>query len=247
MGRVFKDENIKNGVADLALLMKKSKYTVVLTGAGMDTESNIPDFRSENGWWKNIDSRTVADIDTFYENYSLFHEFYAMRLNLLEGIKPHKGHYILAELEEKGIIQSIATQNVASLHTIAGSKKVYELHGNIRRIRCNSCNNTSELQNFLNKEKCGICGDKALRPNVVLFGETLPSDAWDNALYEIKKCDLLIVIGTSLEVYPVNQLPTLTKGKTVFINNEERGTNNLFDLILIGKAKEVLKELNNNL
>lgn len=226
-------------VKELAALIKNSKHVVVLTGAGMDTESNIPDFRGKEGWWKNIDPRTVASIDTFRENYSLFHEFYSMRLKMLEGIKPHEGHFILAELESKGRIESIATQNVAGLHALAGSRKVYELHGNIRSIRCNSCNREAKVKNFLNKEKCKSCGGH-LRPGVVLFGEMLPTEAWDSALNDIERADLLIVIGSSLEVYPVNQLPMLTKGKTVLINNEDRGGTGMFDLKIIGKAREVL-------
>ncbi|ABR47668.1 Silent information regulator protein Sir2 [Alkaliphilus metalliredigens QYMF] len=247
MSSVFNGERMKDGVIKLASLIKKSKDTVILTGAGMDTESNIPDFRSEKGWWRSIDPRTVANIDTFYENYSLFHEFYDMRLRLLVGIQPHKGHYILSDLEKKGMIRSIATQNVAGLHVMAGSQNVYELHGNIRKIRCNNCNHEASLERFLAVETCGSCGDKGLRPSVILFGETLPPKAWDSALRDIQKCDLLIVIGTSLEVYPVNHLPMLTKGKKVFINNEERSTDYAFDLTIIGKAKEVLEALNHYL
>lgn len=237
---------MKKEVMELRRLLKSSKHVVVLTGAGMDTESNIPDFRGKEGWWKNIDPRTVASIETFHESYSLFHEFYSMRLKMLEGIKPHKGHFILAELESKGMIESIATQNVTGLHAMAGSRRVYELHGNIRSIRCNNCHREVCVKSFLNKEKCKFCGGD-LRPGVVLFGEMLPSEAWDSALSDIKSSDLLIVIGTSLEVYPVNQLPMMTRGKTVLINNEDRGSKGMFALKIIGSAREVLQELNHNL
>ncbi|NBG88198.1 NAD-dependent deacylase [Isachenkonia alkalipeptolytica] len=237
---------MKNEVMELADLLKNSKHVVVLTGAGMDTESNIPDFRGKDGWWKNMDPRTVASIDTLQENYSLFHEFYSMRLKMLEGVKPHKGHFILAELESRGMIEGIATQNVAGLHAMAGSRRVYELHGNIRSIRCNNCHREAGLKNFLNKEKCNFCGG-ALRPGVVLFGEMLPNEAWDSAMSAIERSDLLVVIGTSLEVYPVNQLPMMTRGKTVLINNEDRGGSGMFDLKIIGKAREVLEELYDNL
>lgn len=240
---LFKD--IKKGAEILITGMKESEGTVVLTGAGMDTESNIPDFRGKDGWWRNIDPRTVASIDTFYKNYSLFHEFYSMRIKLLENIKPHEGHYILAEFQDKGLINSIATQNVSGLHRIAGSKKVYELHGNIQTVICNHCGHKVDLVDFLDKNNCDFCGNRTLRPNVVLFGEALPKSAWVLAESDIRKCDLLIIIGTSLEVYPVNQLPLFSKGKIVLINNEDINTNYGFDLKLIGKAKEVLKELRN--
>ena len=243
MGNLFHQERLEEGIKELATWLLKSNHTVVLTGAGMDTESNIPDFRGKNGWWRNIDPRTVANIDAFYENHELFHEFYKMRLELLEGIVPHQGHYILAKLEQEGLIKSIATQNVAGLHDAAGSQNVHELHGSIRSIRCNSCKHQAVLEDFLNKKGCSKCGRDALRPNVVLFGESLPSDAWDASFHEIEKSDLLIVIGTSLEVYPVNQLPMAAKGKTVLINNEDIGSNYSFNLRLIANAKEVLEGL----
>jgi len=242
MKNFFQGEDIKLGVEKLADMMKESKYTVVLTGAGMDTESNIPDFRGKNGLWKNINPMLVANINSFYENYELFHEFYSVRIKKREHVKPHDGHYILADFEKRGIIKSIATQNVSGLHRLAGSKRVYELHGNIRKIICNSCEREASLKDFLNKEKCKFCGN-LLRPAVVLFGETLPMDTWNLAESDIKKCDLLIVIGTSLEVYPVNQFPKITRGKTVLINNEDLSFDHEFDLKLIGKAREVLREL----
>lgn len=243
MVKLYKDENIKKGVEELAFLIKNSGSAIVLTGAGMDTESNIPDFRSKKGWWKNIDPRTVASVEALAQNYPLFHEFYTMRLKLLESVEPHPGHYVLADLEKRGIIKSISTQNIAGLHTLAGSQRVYELHGNIRIFKCNSCGQEASSKDFLTKEKCRSCGDRALRPNVVLFGEALPQDTWQAALAEIEGSDLLIVIGTSLEVYPVNQLPLIAKGKKVFINYEDRGEGYSFDIRIIGKAKEVLEEV----
>lgn len=243
MNMFWEGKDIKNGVEMLALLMKDSRNTVVLTGAGMDTESNIPDFRGKSGWWRNIDPSRVASVQTLQQNYTLFHEFYSMRIELLQDVRPHKGHYILADFEQKGVIKSIATQNVSCLHRQAGSKTVYELHGNIKTIRCNSCNHEAALQDFLDKKNCSICGRNALRPNVVLFGEYLPRDAWSLAERDIRGCDLLIVIGTSLKVHPVNQLPMLATGKVVLINDEDTSSGCKFDLKIIGKAREVLEEL----
>lgn len=242
-GIEYKGEDIKKGAKILVQLMKQSANTVVLTGAGMDTESDIPDFRGKNGLWRNMDPRLVASIDSFYENYELFHEFYSARIKLLEDIKPHDGHYILANFERQGIIKSIATQNVSGLHHMAGNKKVYELHGNIKRVKCNQCNHEAELKDFLSKKNCNKCGN-LLRPGVVLFGEALPNDVWALAENDINKCDLLIVIGTSLEVYPVNQFPKIANGKTAFLNNEDVRFDHEFDIKIIGKAKEILQELN---
>lgn len=230
-------------ILELADLIEKSKYTVVFTGAGMDTESNIPDFRSKSGWWKNIDPSKVASIDALNKNYELFHEFYTMRINSLKNCTPHNGHHILAKLEERGLIQSIATQNVSGLHTKAGSKRVHELHGNIEKIKCDTCGRIAEVSDFIETKNCKRCGDGKLRPGVTLFGEMLPQEAWSATIEEVEKSKLLIVIGTSLEVYPANRIPKMTKGKTVLINMED-DKDMIFDIKIKGKAKEVLEEVN---
>ncbi|WP_332645298.1 SIR2 family NAD-dependent protein deacylase [Lysinibacillus sp. 54212] len=222
--------------------LQHAKGTVVLTGAGMSTESGIPDFRSHTGWWRNIDPRIVATVDALEHNYDLFYDFYCMRLERLKNCKPHEGHYILASLEEQGLISSVATQNVDGFHKAAGSNKVYELHGNIHHIRCHECQQPSTINAFLAKENCSSCGGK-LRPGIVLFGEFLPESAWAKALGSIQQADLVIVIGTSLEVYPVNQLPSMTNGRTVYINMEVDEYENEFDLIIQGSAKEVLQAI----
>jgi NAD-dependent deacetylase len=234
---------MENKVRELKDLMEKARHVVVLTGAGMDTESNIPDFRGKDGLWRNLDPRLLASVDTFEENYPLFREFYATRLKLLETRQPHRGHYILAELEEKGLIQAIATQNVSRLHHLAGSKHVYELHGNIRTFRCHYCNEPAEPEEFFDNRNCSNCAQPGLRPNVTLFGESLPTDAWNNTMTEVLQSDLLIVIGTSLEVSPVNQIPRFAKGKTVYINDEIAAKGYHFDLVIQGKAKKVLEQL----
>lgn len=229
-------------IKELASMLKSSENIVVMTGAGMDTESNIPDFRSKDGWWKKLDPRAVASVDTLYENYALFHEFYSYRIKLLEDIIPHDGHYVLSDLEEKGLIKSIVTQNVSGLHRGAGNKNVYELHGNIKSIRCNNCNKIANIDDFLEKKNCSYCDKKALRPEIVLFGEALPTADWESAFEDIENSDLLIIIGTSLEVSPVNQFPRITRGRTIYINREDN-LNYDFNLKIIGSAKETLLQL----
>lgn len=225
----------------LATWILESSHTTVFTGAGMSTESNIPDFRSKDGWWRKIDPRTVATTQALRNNYDLFHEFYRARIETLASCKPHQGHEILAKWEQRGLLQAVSTQNVDGFHAEAGNRHVYELHGSIHKVRCAACGKSAEMKQFLDKEPCPFCGGK-LRPGVVLFGEMLPEDSWNASLSHIRKSDLVIVIGTSLEVYPANQLPTMTKGKTVYINAEIEG-HSYFDLTIQGKAGEVLKQV----
>jgi len=222
--------------------IKESGFTVVLTGAGMSTESGLPDFRSKSGWWRNYDPSTIATVDALESNYPLFHDFYSMRIKTLEDCSPHQGHYILAEWDKANMVYSIATQNVDGFHKAAGSSRVHELHGSLRNVRCSVCGEPDTVESFLDGEVCGSCGER-LRPGVVLFGEMLPQNAWDCALEDINRADLVIVIGTSLQVYPVNQLPTMTKGKTVLINYEVHDGGSRFDMVIQGKARDVLVQL----
>ncbi|MEK4628508.1 NAD-dependent deacylase [Solibacillus sp. FSL R7-0682] len=226
--------------------MKNSNSTVVLTGAGMSTESGIPDFRSQSGWWQNIDPRSVASVESLQHHYELFREFYQMRIEALTNIEPHIGHQILADWEKRGLVALIATQNVDQLHHKAGSEEVAELHGNIVTIRCTSCVKPHTIEHFLNNSVCTYCTGK-LRPNVVLFGESLPQEAWNRSFNEIQNADLVIVIGTSLEVYPVNQLPRMARGKLVYINLDVSGSTRQFDLVLEGSAGEVLTKIDQKL
>lgn len=232
--------DIEEQIHVLADWMKASKATVVLTGAGMSTESGVPDFRSPSGWWRNIDPTTVATVEALEENYALFHDFYSMRIQALNGLYPNEGHRILAELEKKNLVHKIATQNVDGFHQLAGSQNVYELHGSIRSCRCEDCGKGAKNEELLQGHACSHCGGR-LRPNVVLFDEMLPQDAWQQAVDAIVDAELVIVIGSSLNVYPANQLPFMTKGKTVAINLEPTAMDDNFDLVIHGKAGEVLQ------
>lgn len=233
----------KASIERLAEMIRESKYTVVLTGAGMSTESGIPDFRSEGGWWRRINPATVATVDALENNYELFKEFYKHRFKSLEPCKPNIGHLILAEWENSGLIKSVMTQNVDGLHKKAGSQKIHELHGSINDVLCHSCGDKHTKESFINEESCKKCGGK-LRPGVVLFGESLPILAWENAYREIETSDLLIVIGTSLNVSPVNSLPLAAGGERVLINMESTSFDNKFDPIIHDKAGLVLDEVN---
>ncbi|MGQ7890622.1 SIR2 family NAD-dependent protein deacylase [Paenibacillus sp. WC2504] len=223
---------------EVAQIISISKNMVVLTGAGCSVESGVPDFRSPSGWWNQIDPRTVATVKALETNYPLFHSFYTTRVNHLRKILPHAGHAILARWEQVGHIKLITTQNVDGLHQAAGSSHVQELHGSIKEFRCHSCRKATDEEAFVNERPCQ-CGGK-LRPSIVLFGENLPNDAWQRSMAAIESADVVMVIGTSLQVHPVNQLPFITKGKLILINAEETGQEDRFDFFLRGKAAETL-------
>lgn len=235
------DENVSRA----AMLIRDARRMVLISGAGLSVDSGVKDFRSPSGWWRNIDPRTVATVEALESNYDLFHAFYSARITQLQTIVPHRGHFILAEWEKRGMLACVCTQNVDGLHQAAGSRTVHELHGTIRTHRCHACGSPHTEEAFLRKAKCPCGGN--LRPNVVLFGEMLPSEAWDLSMAAIREADVVLVIGTSLQVAPVNQLPFLTRAKRIFINAEETGYEDQFDVFIKGRALDSLVGLKERL
>lgn len=226
-------------------LLKESKYTVVFTGAGMSTESGLPDFRSSGtGLWTKKDPSKIASTKALNENVKEFTEFYRERVLGVKEFGPHRGHYILAEWEEKGIIQSIITQNVDGFHQLAGSKRVAELHGTLQKLHCQSCGKEYDSEEYVNREYYCSCGG-ILRPSVVLFGEMLPQDAFQMAVEEAEKAELFIVLGSSLTVTPANQFPLLAKqsgAKLVIVNLDPTPLDMYADEVIHGKKiGELLK------
>ncbi|MEC5423906.1 NAD-dependent protein deacylase [Virgibacillus sp. C22-A2] len=204
--------------------LSESNYTVVFTGAGMSTESGLPDFRSANqGMWNKVDPSKIASTKALNDNVDAFITFYRERVLGVKDYKPHKGHDILADWEKHGIIQSIITQNVDGFHQEAGSKRVAELHGTLRKLHCQSCGQNYSSESYIDRKYHCSCGG-ILRPSITLFGETLPEDAFQLALEETQKATLFIVLGSSLSVTPANQFPLIAKengAKLVIINREE--------------------------
>ncbi|WP_010648679.1 NAD-dependent protein deacylase [Oceanobacillus massiliensis] len=228
--------------------LKDSHYTVVFTGAGMSTESGLPDFRSSNqGLWEKKDPSKIASIDALNNNVKDFTAFYRERVLGVTEYHPHKGHYILAEWERLGIIQSIITQNVDGFHQLAGSKRVAELHGTLQKLHCQECGKVFDSNEYIKQEYHCSCGG-VLRPSIVLFGETLPEDAFQLALNEAQRADLLIVLGSSLSVTPANQFPLIAKengARMVIVNEEQTELDAYADLVIHNKKIGVLlQELN---
>lgn len=232
----------------LAKLLKESRYTVILTGAGMSTESGLPDFRStKTGLWTKKDPSQLASTDALNRNVEKFFEFYRHRVIGLNECKPHKGHEILAEWESKGLIKSIITQNIDGFHQEAGSRNVYELHGTMKKVHCQNCGKVYGNEVYVDEIYYCDCGGK-LRPSVVLFGEMLPEEALAKAAEESEKSDLFIVLGSSLSVSPANQFPLVAKqsGATLVIINMEPTDFDIYADVVINDRKvgELLQETN---
>jgi NAD-dependent deacetylase len=193
----------------------------VLTGAGISTESGIPDFRSASGIWAQYDPLEVATIDAFHDDPARVWEFYAARLDALGDAEPNDGHRALAELEERGWVEAVITQNVDRLHSRAGSQRVIEVHGTIGAARCLGCGTVVPAGDLrLPVPPCPECG-RVLKPDVVMFGELLPESAIAESVELAAHAGVLLVVGSSLEVYPIAGLPleTLAAGGELAIVN----------------------------
>jgi NAD-dependent deacetylase len=191
-------------VSALSTLLRERQPCVVLTGAGISTESGIPDFRSPAGIWAHYDPLEYATIDAFRRDPEKVWEFYALRLGVVAEAEPNAGHLALAELERSGLVAAVVTQNIDGLHQQAGSQEVIEVHGSIRTASCLRCGERGELEP--GKPRCPRCG-AILKPDVVMFGELLPAGTMDRAVALARAAGLLLVVGSSLEVYPVAGLP----------------------------------------
>jgi NAD-dependent protein deacetylase/lipoamidase len=210
-------------VARLAELIVEAQPCVVLTGAGVSTESGIPDFRSQTGIWATYDPMEYATIDAFRRNPAKVWDFYSKRLGVLAEARPNAAHVALAELEQLGLVEAIVTQNVDRLHQEAGSRSVLEVHGSIRSASCLDCGHREDFDRvveLLPVPTCVDCGG-VLKPDVVMFGELLPSGAMERASRLAQSAGLMLVVGSSLEVYPVAGLPedTLQAGGRLAIVN----------------------------
>ena len=197
---------------ELAALLRQRQPCVVLTGAGVSTESGIPDFRSRTGIWASVDPFEVASIQAFRRDPERVWAFYRERIHLLLDAEPNRAHRALAELERRGLVEAVVTQNIDTLHSRAGSREVVEVHGSIRSAVCLRCLWTEPADAVLEQlEKhpaplCVHCGE-VLKPGVTMFGELLPPGALERATQLARTAGLVLVVGSSLEVWPVAGLP----------------------------------------
>lgn len=240
-------------IAEIAHLLKHSRAAVAFTGAGISTSSGIPDFRSpSSGLWNNVDPMAVASIYGFRQNPQLFYDWVYTLTQITCDAKPNVAHYALAELETRASLQSIITQNIDALHTRAGSSRVFELHGHLREATCTHCFKIYPgepiLRQFLSDRvipRCPACGG-IIKPNVILFGEQLPHQVFHAAQVAARHSDLMLVIGTSLEVAPASDIPRLALrhgARLVIINREPTPFDQSACVVIHGDAAEVLPEI----
>ena len=207
-----------DAVERLADLVREASSVVALTGAGISVPSGIPDFRSPGtGLWENVDPMQVAHIDVFRRDPETFWRFYGARFHVLEDKEPNAAHHALVELERRGFLDAVVTQNIDRLHEKAGTRSLVEVHGTISHSTCLACGQRlplAEVSARLAAAPDGVprcdAGDP-LKPDVVLFGEFLPERAMERAFGLAAGADVLLCIGSSLEVHPVAQLPAVTR------------------------------------
>lgn len=238
-------------IEKLKNIIKNSSNIVFFGGAGVSTESNIPDFRSENGIYNSISDKkyapeTMLSHSFFLNHTEEFYDFYKNKMVYKEAA-PNAAHFSLAKLEEAGRLKAVITQNIDGLHQKAGSQKVIELHGNVNRNYCLNCGKKFDLDYILNSPEiipyCDSCGG-LVKPDVVLYEEPLDMDVLKEAIDYVSKADVFIVGGTSLVVYPAANLINYYRGnKLVLINQSATSYDKMADIVINDSIGKVLKEI----
>ncbi len=241
-------EQIKQAVN----FIEQAHNVVALTGAGISTPSGIPDFRSPtSGLWDKVDPISVISIESFRRQPQRFYEWVRPLVKVMTTARPNPAHIALAELERRGKLKAIVTQNIDDLHQQAGSKVVYELHGHLREATCTRCYRLHEIAKLAPKfladgqiPRCD-CGG-ILKPNIIFFGEQLPYREFMAAQVAIKAADLMLVIGSSLEVAPAADLPFLAlenQAKLIIINYQTTHLDRHADLVIRADVAKILPKL----
>jgi NAD-dependent deacetylase len=240
---------VTRDATSLARLIRANQPCVALTGAGISTESGIPDFRSPTGMWAQFDPLEYGSLGAFRADPEKVWRFYAPRFAMLTHAEPNAAHRALAELERHGLLRALITQNIDLLHERAGSREVVEVHGSIRTSTCPGCGARYTLEEVLplipTGPRCTHC-DAFLKPDVVFFDELLPEEAIDRADELAREARLLLVVGSSLEVWPVAELPLVTLeagGKVAVVNEGPTSIDGRADLKITGKAGRVLGDV----
>lgn len=239
-------------VRHAAKLLSAARSGLALTGAGVSAESGIPTFRGEGGLWTKYDPIKVASIEYFMADPSAYWKVSKDRGRVALAARPNPGHHALAALEAAGHLVAIVTQNTDGLHQESGSRNVIEVHGSGRTVQCLDCGNREprgEVQARLDVEmppRCKRCGGVFLKPTVVLFGEPMPQAVIQQAFALARQADVMLVVGSSLVVYPVADIPLVAArsgARMVVVNAEPTPLDELAEVVIRGKSGEVLPEI----
>lgn len=232
-------------IEKLKEIIEKSNNIVVFTGAGVSTDSGLKDFRSKDGLYKQgqLAEYMLSDV-CFYDETEEFYKYYKENFNCL-NIKPNDTHKFIKKLEDIGKLKAVITQNIDGLHTKAGSKKVYEIHGTIYKNHCLKCHKEYGPAKVFNEKNIPICDCGGLiKPDVVLYGESLPEKEYQESIKAITKSDLLLVLGTSLTVFPANSMIDYFNGKyLVIINNDKTPYDSRAYLVINDNLAKISKTL----
>lgn len=235
-----------------AELLAAASRGLALTGAGVSAESGIPTFRGEGGLWTQYDPIKVASIDYFMADPSAYWQVSKDRGRVALAAYPNPGHRALAALEAAGHLAAVVTQNTDGLHQESGGRRVIELHGSSRTVQCLDCGNREprgEVQARLDIEmppRCKVCGGGFLKPTVVLFGEAMPVAAVEEAFGLARQADVMLVVGSSLVVYPAAEIPLAavrSGAPLIVVNAEPTPFDELAEVVIHGKSGEVLPEI----
>ena len=238
--------------AKAAELLSRARRGIALTGAGVSAESGIPTFRGEGGLWTNYDPVKVSSIDSFMADPESYWRVSRDRGKVALAAKPNAGHAAIAALEAAGHLIAVVTQNTDGLHQDAGTNRVIELHGSGRKVRCLDCGaieSRHDVQDRLGVEmppRCLACGGMLLKPTVVLFGEPMPVEATRTAYELAEQADVMLVVGTSLVVYPAAEIPLVavrSGAPMIVVNAEPTPFDRFAEVVVHGRSGEVLPEI----
>lgn len=239
-------------LARAAALVAVARRGVAFTGAGVSAESGIRTFRGQDGLWRQYDPYRVASIEGFRRDPAVYWGVAREGWRMYGQARPNPGHVALAALEEAGHLVGVVTQNTDGLHRDGGTRKLIELHGNGRMVRCLDCGTTeprADVQARLDHElppRCRVCGGMHIKPDVVFFGEALPSAAMMEAFRMARECDLMLVVGSSLQVYPAADVPEVAADRNaplVIVNDEPTPLDVAATVVVRGRSGEALPEI----
>jgi NAD-dependent deacetylase len=235
-----------------AEIISSARRGLALTGAGVSAESGIPTFRGEGGLWKQYDPVKVASIKYFMADPSAYWKVSKDRGRVALAARPNAGHHALAALEATGHLAAVVTQNTDGLHQESGSRNVIEIHGSSRTVQCLDCGTReprADVQARLDEElppHCKVCGGAFLKPTVVLFGEPMPQAAVTKAFALAREADVVLVVGSSLVVYPAADIPLValrSGARMIVVNAEPTPFDGLAEVVIHGRSGEVLPEI----